>query len=35
MKKNYVSPEIETIVINTRDILISSPLPDDLWTDDY
>lgn len=33
MRKTYVSPEIEKIVLNTRDILSHSE--EDLWTDDY
>ena len=38
MKKTYVAPEFEKIVLNTRDILFFSPTPDDddeFWTKDY
>ena len=37
MKNIYVTPTFEVIIINTKDILFMSPLPeeDDFWTDDY
>ena len=33
MKKAYVAPKYETVVIDTKDILSFSS--DDWWTDDY
>jgi len=37
MKKAYVSPECEIVIIQTRDILSDSNIfdPNDWWTDDY
>ena len=35
MKKTYVAPIFETIVINTKDILVDSQEPGYGWTDDY
>ena len=35
MKKTYFSPICKLLVINTRDILSSSPSEDLGWTKDY
>ncbi len=35
MKKAYVAPIFEIIVINTKDILFDSQEPDYGWTEDY